>query len=155
MLRGSHFCPFSPIFQVEQWSQDKGAAIPGEMLNSAAECANRARIPPWSPLNPCTNGTRCPFRTELMLQSRRTTGGPSSTSTSTYSCSSRARARQPGPDEPYATTMRAMHVHCVHCSNIRLWWSKWLLLRKKDEGAKKNGPVASLMQRNRWRMSYF
>jgi hypothetical protein len=26
MLCGSHFCPFSPISQVEQWPQAKGAA---------------------------------------------------------------------------------------------------------------------------------
>jgi hypothetical protein len=40
MLCGSHFCPFSPISRVKQWQQAK----PGEMLNSAAECADRARI---------------------------------------------------------------------------------------------------------------
>jgi hypothetical protein len=27
MLCGSHFCPFSPISQVEQWPQAKRAAI--------------------------------------------------------------------------------------------------------------------------------
>jgi hypothetical protein len=45
MLCGSHLCPFSPFSQVEQWPQAKRADhIPGKMLNSAAECADRARI---------------------------------------------------------------------------------------------------------------
>jgi hypothetical protein len=46
MLCSSHFCPFYPISQVEKCPQAKRAATyhAGEMLNSAAECADRARI---------------------------------------------------------------------------------------------------------------